>query len=152
LGEGSDEEFRKFVEEAEPRLRRALTARFGNESGRDAIADALAWAYEHWDRVEAMSNPIGYLYRVGQSTTRKRRVRPVFERPPEDEVWVEPQLLPAVAALPDRERVAVLLVCVAGWSQSEVAALLGTRKTTVQSRVERGLRRLRRELGVEIDE
>lgn len=152
MGEVPEEEFRKFVEEAEPRLRRALTARFGNERGRDATAEALAWAYEHWDRVQVLSNPVGYLYRVGQSRVRKRRVRPVFERPPEEEeVWVEPRLLAAVAALPSRERVAVLLVCVAGWSQSEVASLLGSRKTTVQSRVDRGLKRLRHELGVDLD-
>lgn len=152
MGGVPNEGFRLFVEEAEPRLRRALVSRLGSEDGREATAEALAWAYEHWERVQELSNPIGYLYRVGQSRSRSRRRRPVFERPPEDDVWVEPRLLAAVAALPARERVPFLLVCVDGWSQSEVADLLGTSKSTVQSRVERGLGRLRTAIGVALDE
>ena len=35
--------FTEFVAEIEPRLRRALTATFGIEAGRDATADALVY-------------------------------------------------------------------------------------------------------------
>ena len=43
--------FTEFVSEVEPRLRRALTAAFGSEVGREAAAEALVYGWEHWDRV-----------------------------------------------------------------------------------------------------
>lgn len=144
-------EFDSFVSTVEPRLRRALVARYGTERGREATAEALGYAFEHWERVRTLGNPVGYLYRVGQSRSRSRRVRVVFERPPEDDPWVEPALPSSLAALPEKQRVAVSLVCGADWSYAEVAELLGVSKSSVQSRVERGLARLRHSLGVEPD-
>ena len=67
------ESFTSFVEEVEPRLKRALCVGFGIESGVEATADALAYGWEHWDRIETMENPAGYLYQVGRSRARKRR-------------------------------------------------------------------------------
>ena len=63
--------FVEFVETNEGRLRHALTAALGLEAGKDAAAEALAYGWEHWERVEAMANPVGYLYTVGRSTGRK---------------------------------------------------------------------------------
>ena len=40
--ETTSQTFSAFVEENEARLRRALTARFGSEVGKEAAADALA--------------------------------------------------------------------------------------------------------------
>jgi RNA polymerase sigma factor (sigma-70 family) len=148
LGTDTEDEFRRFVADAEPRLRRALIAAYGSETGREATAESLAYAWEHWDRVRDLSNPIGYLFRVGQSRRRQRRRRPVFERPSDDEIWIEPGLPGALAALPERQRIAVLLVYGEGWSHAEAAAILGVTKATVQRHVERGLRKLRRALGV----
>ena len=59
--------FSDFVEEHEARLRDALTARFGSDIGKDAAADALAYGWEHWERIQAMDNSIGYLYTVGRA-------------------------------------------------------------------------------------
>lgn len=69
----TETEFTSFLETAEPRLRRALVGRYGPDVGRDAAAEALAYAWEHWERLRTMSNPAGYLYRVGQSKARKYR-------------------------------------------------------------------------------
>lgn len=55
------------------RLRRVLVARYGVEIGNDVCADALAYAWEHWERVGPMDNPVGYLYRVAQSASRRHR-------------------------------------------------------------------------------
>ncbi len=60
--------FSEFMIQAEPQLRRALVASFGADAGRDATADALAWGWEHWDRLREMTNPTGYLFRVGSPT------------------------------------------------------------------------------------
>ena len=62
--------FSAFVVEVEPRLRRALTATFGADVGREAAAEALAYGWAHWSRVSAMANPAGYLYRVGRDRGR----------------------------------------------------------------------------------
>ena len=51
-------------------LHRALVARNGLDRGADAAAAAMAWAWEHRDELAAIDNPIGYLYRVGQSSLR----------------------------------------------------------------------------------
>jgi DNA-directed RNA polymerase specialized sigma24 family protein len=136
-------EFGAFFSVAEPRLRRALVAAYGPERGREAAAEALAFAWEHWGELRTMTNPIGYLYRVGQTRTRSRKTRAVFGRPDAGEPWVEPGLAAALAQLSERQRVAVVLVHGFGWSLREVADLTGTATTTIQNHVERGLARLR---------
>jgi DNA-directed RNA polymerase specialized sigma24 family protein len=124
-----------------------LVAAYGTERGREAAAEALAFAWEHWPMVRSMKNPAGYLYRVGQSHTRPRRVRPVFGRADIQDSTTEPRLPTALGELSERQRVAVVLVHGYGWTLREVAELTGTRVTTVQSHVERGLRRLQSMIG-----
>ncbi len=145
------ETFDEFVERAEPRLREALTATLGSEAGREATADALAYGWEHWSRVGRLENPAGYLYAVGRNNQRRRhrRRKPVLMNvDPERTPWVEPELPAALAALPDQQRVVVVLLHCFEWTMSEVAELLDVSKSTVQSHAERGLARLRSRLGV----
>ena len=65
--------FERFVADTGGQLRRALVAHFGIDDGPDITNDALLWAWEHWDHVQTMENPRGYLYRVGQSAARRHR-------------------------------------------------------------------------------
>jgi DNA-directed RNA polymerase specialized sigma24 family protein len=149
---GEPAEFEAFVLVTEPPLRRALVAAYGYEDGREAAAEALAYAWEHWAAVREMANAPGYLYRVAQSSAargrRWRRPAPLLTLPPETEHRFEPGLPSALASLPERQRVAVVLVHGFGYTLREVAALTGLKITTVQSHLERGLRRLRDRLGV----
>src|ERR1700674_3672681 len=116
-------EFETFVAEIEPRLRRAFVAAYGSERGREATAEALAYAWERWASVRGMRNAAGYLYRVGQSRTRPRR-RAAMELPaPVGEPWVEPALPGALFALSEGQRTAVVLVHGFGWTVREVAEL-----------------------------
>jgi RNA polymerase sigma factor (sigma-70 family) len=138
--------FAEFFVTVEPRLRRALVAARGAQAGREATADALAWAWEHQERLEGLRDPVGYLYRVAQSQSRRRKVRPLAERPTWSEPWIEPALAGALNDLPERQRVAVVLVHGYAWTHAEVAELLGVAATTVQNHVERGLRKLQRVL------
>lgn len=55
----------------EERLFVAFTARLGPDLGREVTAEAMAWAWEHRTKLESMKNPAGYLFRVGQSKSRK---------------------------------------------------------------------------------
>ena len=126
-------------------------AAHGGERGREATAEALAWAWEHWSEVQAMDNPMGYLYRVGRSRTRGRRYRVVFAPVASSDHWIEPGLPGALGALTEHQRITVSLVHGYGWTLREVADLCGLQITSVQNHLERGLARLRDGLGVTED-
>ena len=110
-----EHEFTHFFETIEPRLRRALVSAYGPERGREAAAEALAYAWERWDAVRKLENPLAYLYRVGQSRTRGRQTRTVFAPPPGPEPWYEPGLAVALERLSMAQRTAVVLVHGFGW-------------------------------------
>lgn len=145
--------FTEFVREVGPHLRQSLIAALGGEGGREAAADALAWAWEHWPRLQEMDNPAGYLYRLGRNRgISVLRRRPVFPLPPDpsgDGPWVEPALPSALAHLSEAQRVAVLLIHAFGWTYREAAEHLGVGTSTVQSHAERGMAKLRHDLKVE---
>jgi RNA polymerase sigma factor (sigma-70 family) len=149
---GGTREFETFVLATEPPLRRALVAAYGYEDGREAAAEALAYAWEHWAKVRDMPNAPGYLYRVARTSAsrsrRWRRPRLLLALPPRDEIHFEPGLPAALASLTERQRVAVVLVHGFGYTLREVAELTGIKITTVQNHLERGLGRLRARLGV----
>jgi DNA-directed RNA polymerase specialized sigma24 family protein len=145
----SDESFTVFVKETEPRLRHALVAVFGQERGREATAEALAYAFENWDRVEGMENPAGYLYRVGRSRAHPNRLWPRFLPVPASHTSnVEPGLPDALRGLSEKQRVAVVMVHAYGWSREETASLMGLSVSTVDTHLQRGLSKLRNVLGV----
>jgi len=137
------------------RLQRAFVAAYGPERGADAVAEALGYAWEHWRRIRRMENPIGYLYRVGQTRTRPRRPPVSLRWDPatghSGEHLVEPGLLSAVGSLSEAQRVAVVLVHGYEWTLREVAELTGVTVSTVQTHVERALAKLRDALEVADD-
>ena len=143
-----DDEFAAFVAKVEPRLRRALTALRGIETGEDATWMALAWAWANWPQVKDMEHPIGYLYRVGRTRTRPRRERTLHApAPAEDSHRVEPGLTHALAKLPERRRTALLLVHAYGWTYQEVADALEVSRSSVGTHIQRAITQLRNELG-----
>ncbi len=86
------EAFEAFFAVAEPRLRRALVAAYGFDRGREAAAEALAWAWEHWSELQAKENPVGYIYRIGARRTRGRRLPTTYVPNETHEPWFEPGL------------------------------------------------------------
>jgi DNA-directed RNA polymerase specialized sigma24 family protein len=146
-------EFRLFVESFDRQLWRSLVPSFGVEVANDATADAFAYAWQHWDRVRAMENPRGYLYRVARSCALPRRkpdpVLPAVDpsRLPE----YEPGLVPALAELTEMQRTVVYLVEGCQWGLTEVAELLGISVSTVRNHLSRGMDRLRARLEVRVD-
>jgi DNA-directed RNA polymerase specialized sigma24 family protein len=143
--------FERFVDEVEPRLRRALVATFGPVDGRQAVVDALSWAWEHWDRIGDLRDPVAYLYRVGRTAVARQRTTAVpfavdgVVVPPE----VEPGLLDALRALSEQQRAAVVLVHAHGWSQRQAAEILGVSISTLREHLARGMDRLREHLEVD---
>ena len=144
--------FEPFVEVEGERLRRALVASYGVDVGSDASAEALAWAWEHWDRVSEMANPVGYLFRVGQSATRqqrrwrRRRIVLPAEAGSSDLGELGGRLDDALVALPERQRVVALLVHGYDYSYAEVAELTGASLASVRNDLHRAMKRLRAQL------
>jgi DNA-directed RNA polymerase specialized sigma24 family protein len=152
-GSGAPLSLETLIRDCSVPLRRSLVARFGVEVGVEAHADAIAYAVEHSQRLLSMQNPLGYLFRVGQSSARRmhrwgRTLRLTAEPFVTDDV-VSPELLPALEALPARQRVAVLLVHGYSFSYAEVASILQTPESSVRNYVHRGLVSLRRAIGEE---
>jgi DNA-directed RNA polymerase specialized sigma24 family protein len=141
--------FERFVKETGPRLGRALAAVYGFEDGQDATAEALAYAWENWQRLRHIANLPGYLFRVGQTRGRRRRQPVLFDISGDAEYSFEPGLPKALAALSQRQRLAVVLVHGYGYTLREVGELTCIRPTTVQNHLSRGLSRLRSLMGAD---
>ena len=112
----------------------------------------MAWGVQNAERLAAMGNPAGYLYRVGQSAARRLR-RADFgrvsfprEQPPPEEPNMPGDVFAELARLPHEQRVAVLLVHGYRFTYAEVAELLSTTDSAVTNHVHRGLVKLRRRL------
>lgn len=136
-------------------MRRALVAGFGAAVGREAAADALAWAWQNWDRVAGLESRVGYLYRVGRTLAIRSEARdvPVAEPTPATAAprdAFEPGLAPAIARLSEAQRCAVVLVVGFGYTLRDAAQVLGVTASTVQRDCERALTRLRSDL-VEVE-
>jgi DNA-directed RNA polymerase specialized sigma24 family protein len=138
-----------LLDEVRPRLARAFGAAYGVERGEEALGEAIAYAWEHRDEVLIAENPAGLLYRVGQSRSRPRS-RPHVLPPPVDLGIpdIEPDLVPALEELTERQRTCVALVIGHRHSHQEVADLLGISKSSVQQHVDRAMDHLRTRLGV----
>jgi RNA polymerase sigma factor (sigma-70 family) len=138
--------------EIERAVRRALVARNGVDLGCEAAAEAMAWAIEHRDRFDLIDQPIGYLYRVGQSSLRRQRrwARPApvrFEAADDDPMLFDRELFDALVRLSHDQRVAVVMVHCYGYRYRDVAEVLGVSDAAVTNHVHRGLARLRTLLG-----
>jgi RNA polymerase sigma-70 factor (ECF subfamily) len=146
-------EFTRFVKEVEPRLSYAFFAAYGPEVGADVTSDALEYGWEHWDRVRTMENPAGFLFRVGQSKARwYHKPRLCFPAVTSSSLPdIEPKLPESLGQLTRSQRIAVVLVHAMGWTEQEVADLIGRSRSTVRTHLERGLQRLRDALEVSVD-
>jgi RNA polymerase sigma-70 factor (ECF subfamily) len=148
-------DFEAFLEEHGDRLRRVLVARYGVDVGNDICADALAYAWQHWGRVSALDNAVGYLYRVAQSSSRKHRR---WSRTPKLPVEISPTsesvhpglldlgLHTALAKLRPNQRACVVLVHVYDWTYQQTADALNMPVTSVRNHLHRGLAALKKTL------
>ncbi len=148
-----DADFEGFVTAVEPRLRAALVGLCGPDLAREAVQDALVHAWQQWPRAQSMANPVGYLDKVARSRIAWPRPRraPLPQGTTEHLPEVEPALSKALGRLSERQRVVVFLTVGCEWTLREVAELLGLSVSSVRNHLDRGLTRLRRQLGVSVD-
>lgn len=122
---------------------------------RDAAAEGMARAFQHWTKVSRYGNPAGWAYRAGLNwaTSRLRKFR--RERPADaavepvsrDQTPADPDLAAAMADLPVDQRAVVVLRYYLDWSEAATAEALGIAPGTVKSRLNRAVAVLRSQLG-----
>lgn len=149
------------LDDALDRLRSVLIARHGVQVGRDLHGELTSYAWEHRERLAAMANPAGFLYRVSQSRARRyRRWGRAVDLPPEEltrgtggTVLSGPgrdlDLAAALATLSEDERTIAVLVHSYGYRYEEAAELLGLSTGAVRNRLHRAMTTLRRLLDQE---
>jgi len=138
-----------YLSEARPLLERALVARFGVRDGMDAASDAIEHAITHWDRVSAMDNRTGYLFKVAHSKAtrsirRAKRMTALTLEPITADRPVDIDLQRALLQLTWEQRVAVMLVYSHGHTYASAAEVLDVPVTTITNHLHRGLAQLRK--------
>ena len=113
----------------------------------DATDEAFARAYANWRRVERMSSPGGWVYRVAVNVVHRRMRRAALERrvlepPAEVARVVDREIWAVVQQLPERQRVAVVLRYLLDLPEQEVAMAMGISRGTVASALAAARRRL----------
>lgn len=146
--------FSVFYAEHRNRLASAVALTVRNHTlGAEAVDEAMARAYADWARVSRMSNPSGWVYRVGMNWTRSLLRRRRREGLGVDTEWlarrddhVDVDLERALRKLSVDHRAVVVARYLLGFSTSDTALALGISDGTVKSRLSRALDQLRAEL------
>jgi len=146
--------FERFFDDTHVRLFRALYLVTGRTSdAEDLVQESFVKVWERWDRVRSMESPEGYLFRVGMNVARSRRRRLAraarlvtgrADRDPFDEVDQRDAVVRALRELPPRQRAALALTELLGYSAVEAAGILGVKPATARSLASLGRTALRR--------
>jgi RNA polymerase sigma-70 factor (ECF subfamily) len=137
------------------RLFQALCLVTGDrQEAEDLAQDTFVRVYERWDRIGDMDDPVGYLYRTAMNGYRTgyrrarmalRRVPPAPETPEEfARVEDRVRLLDGLARLTRKQRVAVVLVDLLGFTSQEAGRILGMDPGTVRTQASRARSALRK--------
>lgn len=116
----------------------------GNRHEAEEIAqDAFLAVWERWDRVRALDDPTGYLYRTAMNVFRKRRRRAAMAvrrlagmAPAPDDAFARVDrrrvVAAALATLTPRQRAALVVTDLLGFTSEEAARMLGIKPVTVR--------------------
>jgi RNA polymerase sigma factor (sigma-70 family) len=137
------ETFEEFFRAEHPGLYRALCLVVADRDEAEDVAQvAFLRVYERWDRIAAMDDPQGYLYRVAMNEFRSRYRRAVRATKralspgtPDDAFGVIDDHDAVVRALRDlipQQRAAIVLTSLLGYSSEEAGDMLGIAASTVR--------------------
>ncbi len=153
LGPVGGDVFEAFFESNYQALLRVIYLVTGDRyEAEDLAQEAFARAYERWDRIRAMENPSGYVYRMAFNSYRSRLRRMAMatrrtltqrESDPISESDDRDAIRRALATLPDAQRAALVLVEWLGMSSEEAGHILGVSAGAVRVRVSRAKQSLR---------
>jgi RNA polymerase sigma factor (sigma-70 family) len=136
--------FEVFYDAERRTLFRRLWLVTGNRAeAEELMQDAFLQVWERWERVAAMDDPVGYLYRTAMNLFRKRHRRAVLAirrsvglAPSRDdfaEADDRDTVRRVLATLPPRQRAALVLTEMLGFSAEEAGRALGVQASTVRS-------------------
>ena len=135
--------FEEFFELQHARLFGALSVMTGDRfEAEEVMQDSFLRIWERWDRISAMDDPVGFLYRTAMNLYRKRlrraavAVRKAANLAPEgdalDTVETRDEAVRLLRTLTPREREAIVLTAYLGYSTEEAGKLLGIKANTVR--------------------
>ena len=155
-----DDRFAAYVRDrGEHHLRVAVLLTGDWHAAEDLVQASLVKLYRAWPKLRPDGDPDAYLRRIMVNTQRSwwrarwRRETPTGDLPEPviadfaDGQALGAQVRQALAALPPRQRAALVLRYYADLPEAEVAVLLGCTTGTVKTHTHRGLRALREILG-----
>jgi len=148
--------FDEFFEDEHERLFKALYFVTGNRHDAEELTqEAFLKLWERWGEIGRIKDPTGYLFRVALNSFRARRRRaslairkmlPVAEPPDAyEEAEMRADVRQLLIGLTPRQRAALLLVDLLGYSSEEAARILRVRPSTVRSLATQGRRALKTE-------
>jgi RNA polymerase sigma-70 factor, ECF subfamily len=141
--------FEAFYEAEARTLFRRLWLVTGNRAeAEELMQDAFLKVWERWDRIGGMDDPVGYLYRTAMNLFRKRYRRAMLAvrrtvglAPPTDDFSDaddRQDVRHVLATLPPRQRAALVLTEMLGFSSKEAGDALGVTDATVRSLTRHG--------------
>ena len=150
------EEFARRVESLKPVIYRVCRAQLQETHDReDAVQEAVLRAWEKRDGLRELKFFETWFMRIlinaCHDIQRRNRRLVTMDTPPEQESRTESHdLVLAVTALEEKQRMCVLLHYIEGYSVREVAGMLGIGESAVKARLMRGRKKLKELLSEEV--
>jgi RNA polymerase sigma factor (sigma-70 family) len=145
-----------FAAQSPTLFRRMWLVTRDRHEAEEIVQDAFLSLYERWDRAPSWDDPTAYLYRTAFNMWKKRTrraahaVRKVFSSDPRDEFEAADArtvVSAALAHLSPRQRAAVVLTELLGFSSEEAGRALGVRAVTARVLASQGRAAMREFLG-----
>ena len=130
-----------FAEQSEPLFRRLWLVTRNRAEAEEVMQDAFLSVYERWDRMVDVDDPKAYLYRTAFNAWNKRSrraaraLRTAFSPARGEDVEAADARTvvgDALAHLTPRQRAAVVLTELLGFSSEEAGSMLGIRAVTAR--------------------
>lgn len=150
--------FEELFQVERTRLFGALCVLTGDRAEAEDLAqDAFVRIWSAWDRVGAMDDPTGYLYRTAMNGARsryrrsalalRRQLRPRDHRDELSMVEERDVLIRGLGRLTHKQRAAIVLLDLLRFSSEEAGTVLGMQPGAVRTQASRGRAELRRQAG-----
>ena len=148
-----------YQAEAQTLFRRLWLVTGNRAEAEELMQDAFLIVWQRWDRVTGMDDPVGYLYRTAMNLFRKRyrrtmlAVRRTVGLAPSTDDFSDADdrhvVRHVLAGLPPRQRAALVLTELLGFTSKEAGDALGVTDATIRSLTRHGRDAFRQVMEVE---